>query len=465
MDEFDGTDIDPTRRLADQQQVGVALDLAGDHDLLLVAAREILGRQIRVRRAHVETLDLAHGVGADRGIVHHQPVLEFGRVVIAEGHVFPGGEIHDQPLDLTVLGDMADAGMTPRPCVRAFQGQGLALQRNLAGKLRAGFGIAAQYLQQLRLAVSGDAGDADDLAGADVQIDAAQPLDAVGIDHAQAAHLQHRGAGPGGGLVDAQQHLAPDHQLGQRGGVRLGGFDRGHHLAAPHDRNIVGDLHDLAQLVGDQDDGFAFVPQPAQDAKQVIGLGRGQNARGLVQDQDIGLTVKRLQDLDPLLVADRQLFDQGVRIDLQFVFLGQPLQLGPRTRERGAQHRPVLGAKDDVFQNGEILHQLEMLKHHADAGADRGLAVGDGDGLAADQDLAGIGAVKTIKDRHQRRFSGAILADNAVDGAARHRQIDALVGLNRPECLGNPPQFDCGGHVFSAGACRHYCTGQVLSVM
>ena len=44
-------------------------------------------------------------------------------------------------------------------------------------------------------------------------------------------------------------------------------------------------------------------------------------------------------------------------------------------------------------------------------------------------------------------------------------QVDPLIGLNRPERFGNPPQFDCGGCVFCAGACRHYCTGQVLSVM
>ena len=41
VDELDRADIDAARRLADEQQLGVALDLAGEHDLLLVAAGEI----------------------------------------------------------------------------------------------------------------------------------------------------------------------------------------------------------------------------------------------------------------------------------------------------------------------------------------------------------------------------------------------------------------------------------------
>jgi hypothetical protein len=44
----------PRRGLADEEEVGAALDLARDHDLLLVATREALRGKERVRRAHVE---------------------------------------------------------------------------------------------------------------------------------------------------------------------------------------------------------------------------------------------------------------------------------------------------------------------------------------------------------------------------------------------------------------------------
>ncbi len=49
VDELDGADIDAARRLADDQHVRVPLHLAGQHDLLLVAAGEIGGLQPGVR--------------------------------------------------------------------------------------------------------------------------------------------------------------------------------------------------------------------------------------------------------------------------------------------------------------------------------------------------------------------------------------------------------------------------------
>ncbi len=41
MDELNGTDIDTARRLADQKNIGITLHLAGENDLLLIAAGEI----------------------------------------------------------------------------------------------------------------------------------------------------------------------------------------------------------------------------------------------------------------------------------------------------------------------------------------------------------------------------------------------------------------------------------------
>ena len=59
VDELDGADIDAARRLADDQHVGIALHLAGQNDLLLVAAGEIGGLEIDIGRADVELLDMA----------------------------------------------------------------------------------------------------------------------------------------------------------------------------------------------------------------------------------------------------------------------------------------------------------------------------------------------------------------------------------------------------------------------
>ena len=52
----------------------------------------------------------------------------------------------------------------------------------------------------------------------------------------------------------------------------------------------------------------------------MVGLGRRQHAGRLVEDQDLGAAIERLEDFDALLQADRQFLDDGVGIDLQPVF-------------------------------------------------------------------------------------------------------------------------------------------------
>ena len=48
VDELDGADVDAARRLADDQHFGIALHLAGEDDLLLVAAGEVGGLELVV---------------------------------------------------------------------------------------------------------------------------------------------------------------------------------------------------------------------------------------------------------------------------------------------------------------------------------------------------------------------------------------------------------------------------------
>jgi hypothetical protein len=64
--------------------------------------------------------------------------------------------------------------------------------------------------------------------------------------------------------------------------------------------------------------------------------------------------------------------------------------------------------------------------------------------LAVDQDLARIGLVEAVEDRHQRRLAGAVLADDAVDRALADADVDVLVGLDRAERLGDAAKLDGG---------------------
>ena len=318
VDELDRADVHATGGLADQQKLGVLLDLTRDDDLLLVPAREILGRKPGDRGAHVELFHLAAGVFAHRLVVHEKRVLLVFRLIeIAEGHILPGAEIQNQAIVVPVFGHMSDAGPAAALPVRplARQGQVGILQSDLSG----GTHHAAQRGQKFRLPVARHPGDAKDLARADLEADTLQAFDLVFVAHPQILHPQHHGAGRRRFLFHFKQDLAAHHQLGQRLGAGLAGLDRGNHRPAPHDRHVVGRLHDLAQFVGDQDDCLALIAQAAKDAEQVVRLGGGQDAGGFVQDQDIGLTIQGLENLDPLLVTDRQVLDQRIGVHVQLV--------------------------------------------------------------------------------------------------------------------------------------------------
>ena len=170
--------------------------------------------------------------------------------------------------------------------------------------------------------------------------------------------------------------------------------------------------------MGDEDDGLALLLERAKQLEQRIGLGRRQHGGRLVEDEDVGAAIERLQDLDALLQADGEIADGRIHVDLEPVIARQPRELRARLRLAGAQHGAAFGAEHHVLDDGEGLDQHEVLVHHADAGMDGVVRRADGDRLAVDADLAGIGLVEAVQDRHERRLARAVLADDAVDRAA-----------------------------------------------
>lgn len=89
-------------------------------------------------------------------------------------------------------------------------------------------------------------------------------------------------------------------------------------LSLTHDAHPVGDGHDLAQLVGDEDDGHVFLfYDVADDAEELRRLLGGEHGRGLVQDKDVRAAVERFQDLNALLNAhaDVLYLGRGVHVE------------------------------------------------------------------------------------------------------------------------------------------------------
>ena len=62
--------------------------------------------------------------------------------------------------------------------------------------------------------------------------------------------------------------------------------------------------------------------------------------------------------------------------------------------------------------------------------------------LAVDDDLTGIRPIEAGEDVHQRRLAGAVLAEQRVDFAAPHFEIDAGISEHAGECLGDAAEDD-----------------------
>src|SRR5699024_4982637 len=262
-------------------------------------------------------------------------------------------------------------------------------------------------------------------------------------DDRQVAHLENGIADVDRGrTVDGQADLASDHQLGELGfgGRRLSG---GNDLAAPDHRDAVCYGADLFELVRDEDNGGAAVAELTHDREQLFGLLRCQHSGRLVEDQDLGVLDQRLQDLDTLLDTDRYVRDLGGRVDGESVplrqFTDEPCRL---VSAEYAGQPGLLVAEHDVLGDREHRDEHEVLVHHADPGIDRIAGAVDRCRFAVEQDLAFVGVEQPVQHVHQGGLAGTVLAEEAVDLTGLDGQVYPVVGCQRAEPLGQPPNLE-----------------------
>ena len=278
---------------------------------------------------------------------------------------------------------------------------------------------------------------------ADLEADAleARPRPAVGF---QAVDAQPHAAGRGRRLF-RRRDLVPAHQFGQpplADGVVVGHLGR--HAALLHDRHAVGDGQDFVQLVADEDHPHALCGHHPQRGEQSVDLLRGQRGRGLVEDQDARAADQRLDDLQALLLADRQVADAHIRRQLQ---AEAPFDLlHAREGEAAVQAQAAAGlAHHQVFQDRVTRHQVEVLVHHPDPVRQRVRGALDAHRPAVDGDPPGVRGVDPEQDVHQGGLAGPVLPEQPEDVAARQRQVDAVVGLHGAEPLGDAAHLEEGG--------------------
>ena len=306
---------------------------------------------------------------------------------------------------------------------------------------------AGENFAELALAIARNAGDAENLAGMEVEIDVLQSRDAALVAAGHAPQRQDRRLRRGRRratllMIVAKDDFSPDHQPRQHAMIAIDRVLGRDLLPTAEDGDAIGDLENLVELVADEDDGVAAGAKVAERVKKLLRLGRGQHRGRLVEDQDARVARRARGGSRPAAARRRKGPRRGRR--------GSTARLNfareqPRARLELAGRRPHRGlvpAKVDVFRDREGAHQLEVLVNHPDAGGNRVDRRGEGDRVAVDDDLTGIRPIEAGENVHERRFAGAVLAEERVDFAAPHFQIDAGIGEHAGERLGDAAEDD-----------------------
>src|SRR5713226_4396952 len=142
------------------------------------------------------------------------------------------------------------------------------------------------------------------------------------------------------------------------------------------------------------------------------------------------------REFDTLLLAIRQRADDGITdmFDLEeFDDLLDPaprgdlLGAGAAEKQYGLDHvGPQMGvtAGQDVLNHGAVLEQRQVLKGAADAFCRKARRRHCGHVGIVKDDAASCRAQHAADDVEQRRFAGAVGANDAADFAPRHREAD-----------------------------------------
>ena len=104
--------------------------------------------------------------------------------------------------------------------------------------------------------------------------------------------------------------------------------------------------------------------------------------------------------------------------------------------------RPQLASEEHVARRVEVVGQRELLVDRFDAQRSRIARVLDGDRLAIDENLPGIGRVRTRQRVNERRLAGAVATDEGHHLAGMQIDRDAVDGVNPAEGHADVTQLD-----------------------
>ena len=287
-------------------------------------------------------------------------------------------------------------------------------------------------MQQFPLAAGLETGQADDLAGIQADLAGCPARD-------KAPQANHRPTGRNGfPFASCSQIRVTAHERDEP-------FDRGvarapfpDVAAVAHDDDAGRHVHDLVQLVADEDESEAFGGLPADIGAQLLRTVERQRRGGLVQDDDFSPGGgERAGDLHHLPRSDREARDLRVDIDGgvgKDSLDGRPGPVPKGLAPAGQAAGAFRSLQVEVLRNGQIGAEREFLVDDADAVA---LGVGGAVAFAPRRRAAGEGYAAAVGWRlaaqhaHERALSGSVAAHQPDDLAAGDRQVDPVAGAGR----------------------------------
>ena len=288
---------------------------------------------------------------------------------------------------------------------------------------------------QLGAARALEPGQADDLPGADREVD---PVDVrVAGAGQREADLADLGAGDLVGEVRRQRpadHLPHQRGLGQP--ARRTGADL---AAVLEDGDRLAEVEDLLEPVGDVEDRHAAGLEPLDDRVEELDLVVGQRRGRLVHLDDPGVEADGLGDLDDLLLGHGELAHERAGLEVADAEAVEQLG-GVAVHASGVDEAepPRLAAQVDVLGDGALGQQVELLEHRGDPGPLRLDRVAERDLTSLELDDTAVGCVDAGQQLHQRRLARAVLAHQAVHLAGHERDVDVGEHGVAQEALGHP---------------------------
>src|SRR5581483_7536445 len=206
------------------------------------------------------------------------------------------------------------------------------------------------------------------------------------------------------------------------------------------------ELEHLLQEMRHVDDRCAEPVEAAHDVEDLFRL-FGSRGRGrLVHHEHARVPCNRAEQLDLLLIRERQRADRRARRKIELHALEELVVALSRLAGVHDPGRAALDSEEDVLEHGAMRNERALLGDERDAepeGTSRRAIV---DALAGDPELPLVRPVHARHDPAEGRLPRAVLADERVDGAFLDAEVYPRQGIHSAEPLRDSAQLDERGH-------------------